>query len=90
MKNGLINNAGHLPGFTDSAEDELQYCFSLSNAMIDHQMQNAMQFDKKTTGNGVTAVSDVQFSARQLRLRLLQEMLLEQVPSLRHQIPGAQ
>ena len=85
-KNGLSNPSGKLPGFAESAEDELQYCFALSNTLIEQRVQNEKQNAQKASARGEDVSVGV---AHQLRLRLLQEMLLEQVPSLRRQEAGA-
>ena len=65
--------------FTDSAEDELQYCFALANSVIDQRTQTL----------AAALQSNDHDAKASIRLRLLQEMLIEQLPSLRGQNVGA-
>lgn len=72
--------------FTDSAEDELQYCFALANSVIDQRTQ-ALAAALQSNDHDVQA--DDHDARASIRLRLLQEMLIEQLPSLRGQNVGA-
>ena len=64
--------------FTDSAEDELDACFALANSLIEQRLR----------ASAPKAQLDEQVASNSLRLRLLQEMLIEQRPALRSQPVG--
>ena len=65
--------------FTDSAEDELQTFFVHANSLIEQRLRASLP----------EVQSDDQVASNSRRLRLLQEMLIEQLPSIRSQNLGA-